>query len=761
VAYSIAGDTLWVAKGTYQPDSNAAFNLKNGVAIYGGFTGVETTLAARNWATNVTILKGNAHPVIRTLATKATAILDGFTITGGTGLGLGPTDGGGMYNQNSFPTLNNIIFLNNTASHGGGGMYNTGSASPTLTNVIFLNNTAALTGGGMENADSSSPKLINVLFSNNAAKDGAGIYNISTGSTTLTNVTFLNNTAAFFGGGMNNGASGLTTLTNVTFSNNTANYFGGGMYNNNNDSTILTNVIFSNNTASNNGGGVYNTGSGLSFINATFSNNTSLSDGGGVYNANSSSPTLTNCIFWGNTDSGSGMPDINNDSSSSSTVTYCFTQTTTPGAGNIKGTTDPFVNDANPVGSDGIFGTTDDGLQLIGCSSAVNTGNNIADTSTTDITGQPRIFNTTIDMGAYEYQSYPDGTSLAIAGDSAFQTIYPGSEALIADSSCRIIAQILPSGSSPVADTVTAKVYIDSTVLSYNGQPYVQRHIDITPVTNAATATATVTIFATQAEFDSLNNYSSVKLPTGPTDYAGIANLNVIQFHGISATGTPGTYSGATITIDPADSNIVWNSTLNRWQITFTVTGFSGFIIVANGGIVLPLDLLSFTGKLVYGLSQLQWQTANELNTDHFEIDKSTDGKTFSYLTTVKAIGTGNNSYTTVDAQTQIGNNYYRLKSVDKDGSFTYSNIVLIDNDGNTKFVVYPNPTSKQLVVEYDNTSNATIAICNLAGQEILSIPTNGEFKTTIDVSDLATGTYLIEYNNEVTTLRSKFIKVN
>jgi len=366
-------------------------------------------------------------------------------------------------------------------------------------------------------------------------------------------------------------------------------------------------------------------------------------------------------------------------------------------------------------------------------------------------------------MGAFEYQSNPDGTSLAIAGDTTAQTIYPGTEALIADSSCRIIAKLLPNGGSPLADTVKAKVYIDASVQNYLGQPYVQRHYDITPSTNASTSTATVTLFFKQAEFDSLNNHSSVKLPTGPSDNAGIANINIIQFHGTSATGTPGTYSGATVTIVPNIANIIWNNTFSRWEISFPVNGFSGFIVAPFGGTVLSLDLLSFTGQLVNGKSQLQWQTANEVNTDYFEVDKSTDGKHFDSLTTVKAIGSGDNSYATVDAYPQTGTNYYRLKLVNKDGSFTYSNIVSIQvgSNGNTPFVVCPNPTSRQLIVNYVAANNAIISIYNLTGQKVLSIPTNGQPKTTIDVSNLANGTYLLQYNSDTETLVSKFIKVD
>ena len=677
VTAAIPGDSIWVAKGTYQPAANSSFTMKNGVAIYGGFTGTELTLTSRNWHTNPTLLEGNSATVILNSLITSSALLDGFTITGGNTSAAGT--GGGMTNNTSSPTLNNIIFLNNFAtSVNGGGMYNAANSSPTLTNVIFYGNTA-FTGGGMFNT-SSSPILINVAF--------------------------VNNISTTYGGGILNGFSSSPVLTNLTFSGNNA------------------------------------------------------ISGGGIYNGASATPTITNCIFWGNT-AAAGNDIFNNGSTPS--ITYCFTQTATIGTGNITGITDPFVNDALPAGTDGIFMTEDDGLELIGCSPAVNTGNTAINTATIDIAAQQRVFNTTIDIGAYEYQSLPDGTSLALNNDMASQTIYPGINSLIPTGTCRIIGQLLSSGANPVADTVSSQVWIDPVVQTYLGQPYVQRHFDITPAINAAAATATVILFVTQAEFDAFNAVSSTQLPTGPSDAIGKANLNIVQFHGISATGIPGTYSpGTPVLIDPNDANIVWNNTLNRWEITFDVNGFSGFIITTNGTI-LSLNLLSFTGELVNGKTQLQWQTANEVNTDHFEVDKSTDGKLFTPLTNIKANGTGNNSYTTVDEQTQSGDNYYQLKSFNKDGSYTRSNIILIKVDNNDKipFVVYPNPTNNQLVLEYDNISNAIITIYNLAGQRVLTTSTQGQSKTPIDVSNLAAGTYIIEYNSETETLRDKFVKAN
>ena len=99
-------------------------------------------------------------------------VLDGFTITGGNGtdLGDGLTVGGGMFNQNSSPTVTNCTFSgNNTGPYigDGGGMYN-GSSSPAVTNCTFSKNSGRY-GGGMFNID-SNPTVINCTFSENTAR---------------------------------------------------------------------------------------------------------------------------------------------------------------------------------------------------------------------------------------------------------------------------------------------------------------------------------------------------------------------------------------------------------------------------------------------------------------------------------------------------------------------------------------------------------------------------------------------------------------
>ena len=302
-----------VAAGIYTPSKltsptsarTATFQLKNGVAFYGGFPSDGGDWDERNPAAYLTILSGdigtlgdsadNSYHVLTSDGVDGTASLDGFTISGGNADEFMMNDyGGGMANISSSPNLNNLIFTGNSARRAGGGIYNASSSNPQLTNITFSTN-SALAGAGMYNIN-SNPAISNVTFtSNSAGIAGGGMYNASNSDPILTDLTFTSN-SAWDGGGMANQDNSDPTLTNVAFTSNTASGLGGGMSNNSSNPS-LSNVTFTSNSASD-GGGMRNYNSNPSLSNVTFANN-SASNGGGMYN-NSSNPTLENVTFSGN-----------------------------------------------------------------------------------------------------------------------------------------------------------------------------------------------------------------------------------------------------------------------------------------------------------------------------------------------------------------------------------------------------------------------------------------------------------------------------
>lgn len=203
-ALTSGGDEIWVMEGTHTPGTTRAdsFELVSGVGVYGGFAGDESVRDDRDPDTYQTILSGdiagddsqnpiadldsvtgnttNSYHVVTADGTDSTAVLDGFTITGGYANGSGEPDnaGGGILNMTGSPTLTDLIVIGNLATYAGGGLINYSDSgevsSPSLTNVTFSGNEAEY-GGGVCNVSysgESSPSLVNVTFSGNTAYDG-------------------------------------------------------------------------------------------------------------------------------------------------------------------------------------------------------------------------------------------------------------------------------------------------------------------------------------------------------------------------------------------------------------------------------------------------------------------------------------------------------------------------------------------------------------------------------------------------------------
>ena len=406
-----AGQEIWIAKGTYKPttgtDRTNSFQMKNGVAIYGGFKGDETTPVerdARDFKTNKTILSGDIGAVGNTdnayhvfyhpadLNLDNTAILDGVTITGGNAdtSSFPHNSGGGMYNVISSPTVTNVVFRENTANYSGGGMSNNSSTSPIVTNVEFSGNKATI-GGGMSNYN-SIPTVTNVEFSGNEVTNSGGGMSNESSSLTVTNVAFRENKANYSGGGMSNSSSSLT-VTNVKFSGNTADS-GGGMSNSNSSPTV-TNVAFRENTATNHGGGMFNQiSSSPTLTNITMSGNTMNDphDNAAIYNADSASvPTIHNSIIVGN-----------NGPAYNGTVTIKNSLIGDDQKGQLYDSAG--VPDGKDHQIEDIFiDHTKKDYCLKAGSPAIDKGENSDNTTLTDLDGNSRVHGGVIDLGAYEY----------------------------------------------------------------------------------------------------------------------------------------------------------------------------------------------------------------------------------------------------------------------------------------------------------------------------------------------------------------------
>jgi Leucine-rich repeat (LRR) protein len=347
-----------------------------------------------------------------------------------------------------------------------------------------------------------------------------------------------------------------------------------------------------------------------------------------------------------------------------------------------------------------------------------------------------------------------DGLRLTDTSAATTQTISGIAPINIVDTPYQsLLLSITPAaGANTLGGEVNFKVTIDPVVSSFNNQPYVQRHYDITPTVNAANAQAIVTLYFTQQEFDNFNATPAhgLDLPTGPADAAGIANLRVYQYHGFSASSAPGTYAGNAVEIDPLDAGIVWDAAAAYWQVSFAVNGFSGFFVSSLNASLLPVKLAAFTGKWQDGMTILRWTTATEINTRYFELQRSSDGNAFTGIATIPAAGNSNigvNYSYNDNAGNTAAYYYYRLKTVDADGQFSHSKVIKITRSlPAPEISVWPNPAREKLLLRLPPALGAyTVVISNMGGQTVktMLIPA-GTTQLAVNLQDLAKGVYSV-----------------
>jgi hypothetical protein len=199
--------------------------------------------------------------------------------------------------------------------------------------------------------------------------------------------------------------------------------------------------------------------------------------------------------------------------------------------------------------------------------------------------------------------------------------------------------------------------------------------------------------------------------------------------------------------------------------------GFSDFATVQSQ-YPLPIELILFQAELAGNSVSCKWTTSVEINNDHFELERSTDGTNFNMIGSVRGFGagvyTGNLSYQFTDNEICSGKVYYRLKQVDINGSFTYSDVVSV-NCKNPLLNLSPNPTSKNILLNFYELADGevTIQVTDMIGQIVLEQHhkvQSGFNDIEVLSSKLPDGVYYLKVMNkdplpEEVTKQIKFLK--
>jgi len=188
---------------------------------------------------------------------------------------------------------------------------------------------------------------------------------------------------------------------------------------------------------------------------------------------------------------------------------------------------------------------------------------------------------------------------------------------------------------------------------------------------------------------------------------------------------------------------------------------------------IVPVELTSFTGN-VNNLGQvvLNWETATEINNQGFEIERRTESSEFRTIGFIEGHGstTETQSYVYTDATAENGINYYRLKQIDYNGTYEYSDEVEVDVNGPLTFDLtqnYPNPFNPTTNIKYSvpETGNIKLSVYNTVGEEVAILvdgfSESGFFEVSFNASGMPSGVYLykLQSANSVQTKKMMLLK--
>lgn len=205
----------------------------------------------------------------------------------------------------------------------------------------------------------------------------------------------------------------------------------------------------------------------------------------------------------------------------------------------------------------------------------------------------------------------------------------------------------------------------------------------------------------------------------------------------------------------------------NDYYVEFRTGLSSSFYFTRQSG-TLPVEFISFTAKCHSNSVLLEWATAFEQNSAGFEIEKSSDGRNFKKKSFIPGVGNSSvqHNYNFTDMLPDAANLFYRIRQIDKDGKFRYSEVVPVScGKVVTALRVFPNPVSSEMVVEFDNRiRNVAVLITDVSGKEVLLITHNSDAngRLKINVASLVPGVYFLRLQS--TAMKKpgivKFIKL-
>lgn len=244
------------------------------------------------------------------------------------------------------------------------------------------------------------------------------------------------------------------------------------------------------------------------------------------------------------------------------------------------------------------------------------------------------------------------------------------------------------------------------------------------------------------------------------TDFKGTLYFKARgELNNVELWKSDGTEEGTlSMNLNPYESSNPFELTVLNDYLIFTANDFyKGFEMWRIENFALPLSLLDFTAQKNGNKVLLKWQTTNEVNTSVFEIERTgTSG--FVKIGEVSAINrTGDHRYSSYDEQPLKGTNLYRLKMIDIDGSFTYSNIQRVDFNSVAQIRISPNPASNELKIS-DVKGYEILQVMDASGRVVHQQKISGD-QEIVNIQKLLPGNYVVRLTGKGIQKSLQFVK--
>lgn len=195
--------------------------------------------------------------------------------------------------------------------------------------------------------------------------------------------------------------------------------------------------------------------------------------------------------------------------------------------------------------------------------------------------------------------------------------------------------------------------------------------------------------------------------------------------------------------------------------------GYAGYSSVQRGGVIVPITWLDFTALRSGNDAVLTWKVTNQVDNDHYEVEVSKDGSVFTLLARVNEAGSNEYRYTHENiTRMSAPSLFYRIKQVDKDGKFSYSIVRRVQVDAKPlSITLQENPvkgSSVKAFIHASNNGKGKLIITDLSGKVIYqkqAVWNAGTTTENIDLSNQASGSYIISLISDGERLQLKFVK--